>query len=89
MRVKGDIIFKTCLPLGVVMDERICSGHYFASAFQYIKNYLSHPTLLEKTLEEELAEKKAAEEAKNGAREERGEFRESAGAEEAKSVQSN
>ena len=62
-RVKGDIVFKTCLPLGVVMDERICSGHYFASAFQCIKHYLTDPTLLEKSLEEELAENKAKEEA--------------------------
>ncbi len=65
-RVKGEIVFNTCLPLGVVMDERICSGHYFASAFQYIKNYLSNPYLLEKTLEEELAEKQAVEESESG-----------------------
>ena len=63
MRVKGEIVFKTCLPLGVVMDERICSGHYFASAFQCIKKYLSDPSLLEKSLEEELAEKAASEKA--------------------------
>lgn len=54
---KGEIVFKTCLPLGVVMDERICSGHYFASAFQSIKKYLTYPELLEKSLEEELADK--------------------------------
>lgn len=52
---KGEIVFKTCLPLGVVMDERICSGHYFASAFSCIKKYLSNPALLEMSLEEEKA----------------------------------
>lgn len=56
---KGEIVFKTCLPLGVVMDERICSGHYFANAFSCIKRYLSNPVLLEKTLEEEKAENAA------------------------------
>jgi len=52
-REKGEIVFKTCLPLGVVMDERICSGHYFASAFQNMKKYFSNPSLLEMTPEEE------------------------------------
>ncbi|MBR5743112.1 MAG: hypothetical protein IKX85_04855, partial [Clostridia bacterium] len=34
-REKGnEIVFKRCLPLGLVMDERICSGHYFALAFE-------------------------------------------------------
>ena len=54
-REKGEIVFKTCLPLGVVMDERICSGHYFASAFQNMKRYFSNPSLLEMSLEEERA----------------------------------
>ena len=36
-----------CLPLGVVMDERICSGIYFARAFARIKAYLANPALLE------------------------------------------
>ncbi len=54
-RVKGEVVFQTCLPLGVVMDERICSGHYFASAFQSMRRYFSHPELLEMTLDEDLA----------------------------------
>lgn len=54
-REKGEIVFKTCLPLGVVMDERICSGHYFASAFQNMKRYFSNPSLLEMSPEEERA----------------------------------
>ncbi len=36
-----------CIPLGVVMDERICSGHYFALAFARLRDLLAHPELLE------------------------------------------
>lgn len=32
----------------VVTDERICDGHYFASAFKYFKKLIEHPDLLEK-----------------------------------------
>lgn len=47
-RRKGDeIVFERCMPLGVVMDERICSGSYFASAFRKLKKYLKNPELLE------------------------------------------
>ena len=35
------------IPLGVVMDERICGGHYFAQAFARMKEYLTTPSLLE------------------------------------------
>ncbi len=44
---KGEIVFKRCLPLGVVMDERICSGNYYAKAFACIRRYLKDPSLLE------------------------------------------
>lgn len=45
---KGDeIVFERCMPLGVVMDERICSGSYFASAFRAMQRYLADPSLLE------------------------------------------
>ncbi|MBR5224019.1 MAG: hypothetical protein IKV81_07645 [Clostridia bacterium] len=45
---KGDeIIFVRSLPIGVTMDERICSGSYFASAFRALKKYLANPELLE------------------------------------------
>lgn len=43
----GEIVFERCIPLGVVMDERICSGAYFAMAFRKMKKYLKDPTLLE------------------------------------------
>ena len=36
------------MPLGVVMDERIASGHYFAQAFALIKKYLANPQLMER-----------------------------------------
>ncbi len=45
---KDGIIFERCIPLGVVMDERICSGHYFAYAFELFQKYLKNPELLEK-----------------------------------------
>ena len=44
----GEIVFEKCMPLGVVMDERICSGIYFAAAFRKFSNYLENPALLEK-----------------------------------------
>lgn len=50
---KGDeIVFERCIPLGVVMDERICSGSYFASAFRVMQRYLRNPALLEVPPEE-------------------------------------
>ena len=55
-RTKDGVVFRTCLPLGIVMDERICSGHYFADAFKCMKRYLDNPRLLERTLSEEGAE---------------------------------
>lgn len=45
--VKGEVKLERCIPLGVVMDERICSGHYFAQAFAYIKELLNDPHLME------------------------------------------
>ena len=46
-RVGGEIVFERCMPLGVVMDERICSGSYFAMAFRKMKQYMKDPKLLE------------------------------------------
>ena len=45
-RVDG-IRFERCLPLGIVMDERIASGSYFALAFRSFSEYLKSPELLE------------------------------------------
>ena len=46
-RKSGEIVHEKCLPLGVVMDERIASGYYFATAFRRLKEYLKNPALLE------------------------------------------
>lgn len=43
----GEVTFERCIPLGVVMDERICSGSYFAMAFRKFSQYLKNPALLE------------------------------------------
>ncbi len=42
----GEIVFQKCMPLGVVMDERIADGSYFAVAFHQFQEYLKHPELL-------------------------------------------
>ncbi len=49
-RTKDGIELERCIPLGVVMDERICSGHYFAKFFAYVKELLSDPHLLEEDI---------------------------------------
>ena len=53
-RKGGEIVFERCLPIGVTMDERICSGSYFASAFKALKKYLANPELLEEKPEKVL-----------------------------------
>ena len=44
---KDGVVLERCIPLGVVMDERICSGHYFSQFFAYIKELLNDPHLME------------------------------------------
>ncbi len=46
-RKGSEIVFEKCMPIGVVMDERICSGSYFALAFRKFKSYLADPSRLE------------------------------------------
>ena len=43
----GEIVFDRCLPVGLVMDERIAAGSYFARAFPVFKRYIQNPALLE------------------------------------------
>lgn len=43
----GEIVHERCIPAGMVMDERIASGSYFALAFRAFKRYLKNPELLE------------------------------------------
>lgn len=47
----GQVELVRCMPLGVVMDERIASGHYFALAFARFKELLAKPELLEQPAE--------------------------------------
>ena len=52
-RTTKGVVFERCIPLGVVMDERIASGLYFANAFNYFRKLLAKPELLEKLPEKE------------------------------------
>lgn len=38
---------KKLIPLSVVMDERICTGHEYALFWASLRRYLKHPELLE------------------------------------------
>lgn len=46
-RKGGEIVFEKCMPIGIVMDERIASGSYFALAFRKFSKYMKNPELLE------------------------------------------
>ena len=46
-RTTKGVVFERCIPLGVVMDERIASGLYFANAFSYFRKLLQKPEQLE------------------------------------------
>ena len=50
----GEIEHEKCLPLGVVMDERIATGYYFSQAFRKMKEYFNDPSLLEQPPEKIL-----------------------------------
>ena len=53
---EGEIVHEKCLPLGLVMDERIATGYYFACAFRRMKEYFKNPALLEEPPERILAD---------------------------------
>ncbi len=55
-RPNGDIEHVKCLPLGLVMDERIATGYYFACAFRRMKEYFKNPALLEEPPERILTD---------------------------------
>lgn len=44
---KGELTYVKCMPIGLVMDERICSGSYFALAFRKFSKLLENPELME------------------------------------------
>ena len=52
----GEIVHEKCLPIGLVMDERIASGYYFAQAFRKMKEYFKNPALLEEPPERVLVD---------------------------------
>lgn len=43
----GEMEFDKCIPIGVVMDERIASGCQYAMAFERMQDFFKHPELLE------------------------------------------
>ena len=47
---------KKMIPLSVVMDERICTGHEYALFWASVRRYLKHPELLEGKPTEESAD---------------------------------
>ena len=47
---------KKMIPLSVVMDERICTGHEYALFWASVRRYLKHPELLEGKPTEENAD---------------------------------
>ncbi|MBQ9393573.1 MAG: 2-oxo acid dehydrogenase subunit E2 [Oscillospiraceae bacterium] len=48
----GEARMKRLLPIGVVVDERVCSGAHYARFFNDMRRYLDHPELLEAPPEE-------------------------------------
>lgn len=52
----GTIRAERHIPLGVVMDERICNGHYYAQAFARMRALLKNPERLEKSCEKIVRE---------------------------------
>ena len=47
---------KKLIPLSVVLDERICTGHEYARFWQTLRRYLRHPEWLEKDAVQEKEE---------------------------------
>lgn len=44
---KGEVVLERCIPIGLVMDDRITSGSYYAVAFERFQQLLANPALLE------------------------------------------
>jgi len=45
---EGQVVLHRSIGLKVVTDERICDGHYYASAFKYLMRLFRHPERLER-----------------------------------------
>lgn len=53
----GEISRRKAMDIKVVTDERICDGHYYASAFKLMKKYVENPEVLEtppETVQEDI-----------------------------------
>ena len=50
LKKDGAVAEKMIMPLGIVTDERIASGHYYTSAFRKMERYLQNPELLEEAV---------------------------------------
>ncbi len=57
MMHKGEMTLERCIPMGLVMDERIASGAYFAMAFREFRKYMNDPSLLETPPEKVVEDK--------------------------------
>jgi len=44
---EGNVVTKKYIDYTVVMDERICDGHYYASAIKYLKTIFANPEILD------------------------------------------
>lgn len=44
---EGNVVRKKYMDITFNLDERICDGHYYASALKVMLNYLKHPDLLD------------------------------------------
>lgn len=66
----GEVELERCIPIGLVMDERIASGSYYAKAFALMRRLLKNPELMEEkpetVIREYLKPKKQKKEKKDG-----------------------
>ena len=50
--IKGNVVMRHSIDLGITLDERIADGYYFAKSIRLMKKLLEHPELLELPLNE-------------------------------------
>ena len=48
INAKGEVEKHKYIDFTITSDERICDGHYYASAFKYLKSIMAHPEVLDK-----------------------------------------
>jgi hypothetical protein len=47
INAEGEVEKHKYIDFTVTCDERICDGHYYASAFKYLKGLMAHPEVLD------------------------------------------